>query len=402
MKALFLPTAYPRGAADVITPWLVELIQRLRAVGISVEVLAPSFRGLASQDVEGVRVHRFRYAPAAWETLTHEQTVPDRLRERPAYLALVPGYVLAGSLAAARLARSGEFDVLHAFWPLPHALFGMAAKRVARVPLVSTFFGVELTWLESQFPFLRPMLRQIVRGSDAVTAISSYTAAKLAGLVPGVEPVVIPFGAAVDPVNGSGSVTRQEGGSYELLFVGRLVERKGVPYLIEAVARIRHTHPVRLRIVGEGPLRAEWEANACDLGLQGVVQFDGLVSRADLEMRYRECDACVLPAVFDAKGDTEGLGVVLLEALSYGKPVIASGVGGIPDIVRHEQTGLLVPPADAEALAEAIRRYIEEPELAATLAERGRRHVEQNFSWPAIVERLAVLYHEVTHSVPAA
>ena len=115
MKVLFLVTAYARHPTDVITPWLTETIRRLAVRGVEVEVLAPAYRGLATQRVDGVRVHRFRYAPRPWETLTHDQTAPDRIRERPWFLALVPGYVAAGSAAAARLARSGEFDVVHAF-----------------------------------------------------------------------------------------------------------------------------------------------------------------------------------------------------------------------------------------------------------------------------------------------
>ena len=96
MKVLYLVTAYPRGPRDVITPWMVETIRRLRTRGVEVEVLAPAYRGLATQEVDGVKVHRFRYAPRAWETLTHDQTAPDRIRQRPWFLGLVPGYLLAG------------------------------------------------------------------------------------------------------------------------------------------------------------------------------------------------------------------------------------------------------------------------------------------------------------------
>ncbi|HEX2210900.1 MAG TPA: glycosyltransferase family 4 protein, partial [Longimicrobium sp.] len=199
MKVLYLVSAYARDPSDVITPWMVETIRRLRPRGVEVEVLAPSYRGLRTQVVDGVRVHRFRYAPRPWETLTHDQTAPDRIRERPVFMGLVPGYVASGSLAAARLARSGEFSVIHAFWPLPHGLIGLAARRASGVPLVSTFFGVELTWMEKELPFLSPILKRIVRGSDAVTAISTYTAERLRGQVPAADPAIIPFGATVEP-----------------------------------------------------------------------------------------------------------------------------------------------------------------------------------------------------------
>lgn len=399
MKVLFIVTAYARVAGDVITPWLVETIRRLRERGVEVEVLAPSYRGLGDQVVEGVRVHRFRYAPRRLETLTHDQTAPDRIRERPWYLTLVPGYVWAGRRAARRLARSGDFDVVHAFWPLPHGLLGMSAKEAAGVPLVSTFFGVELTWLRSQLGFLRPVLRSILRASDAVTVISSHTAAEIEGVAPGTAVRTIPFGAALEP----GEAARPHAspaasGEYRLLFVGRLVERKGVQVLLAALRLLGGRVPVRLVVVGEGPLRGELESLARELGLAGMVEFTGSISGEALERRFGECDALVLPAVRDAKGDVEGLGVVLIEALLHGRPVIASASGGIVDIVRDRETGLLVPPGDASALAVAIERYAIEPALGARLAAAGREHVLREFSWSTITDHLLGVYREVTRS----
>jgi glycosyltransferase involved in cell wall biosynthesis len=394
VRVLYVVTAFPRTLGDVITPWLVETIQRLGTAGIEVEVLAPAYRGLQSQVVRGIRVHRFRYAPADWETLSHDQTVPDRIRQRPLYLGLIPPYLACGMVAAARLARSGRFDLVHAFWPIPHAVLGLAAKYAGGLPLISTFFGVELTWLRKQLPVLRPVLHQIVRHSDAVTAISSYTAGLLRELVPSARPILVPFGATVDV--GHHPLPRPAGGNpYTLLFVGRLVERKGVHVLLDAMRLLVSNREVRLEIVGDGPMRDELAERAAVLGLGTSVRFAGLVSDADLAHHYSSCDVFVLPAVVDSKGDTEGLGVVLIEALAYGKPVIASGVGGIPDIVQHGRTGLLVPPGDSAALAEAVATYMDDPATAERLADAGRRHVQRTFSWHGITQALSRLYQQV-------
>lgn len=394
MKVLYIVTAYPRASGDLITPWLVRTIRSLRARGIEVEILAPAYRGLGDQVVEGVRVHRFRYAPAAWESLTHDQTAPDRIRERPRYLALVPPYVLAGARAAARLARSGEFDVVHAFWPLPHGLLGLAAKRAGRIPLVSTFFGVELTWMESQLPFLRPLLRRIARGSDAVTVISSYTGAQLRRTVPEARPFVVPFGATVEPPAEVSAPFRADGPA-RLLFVGRLVERKGVHRLLEALARLPDPSAVRLKVVGGGPERARLEGLARELGVADRVEFTGFVSADGLQRAFEEADAFVLPAVRDRKGDVEGLGVVLIEAMAHARPVVASDAGGIPDIVRDGETGLLVPPDDPDALARAIERLRRDPEAARALGLRGREWVTRQFGWERITDSLESLYRSL-------
>lgn len=400
MKVLYVVTAYPRHSGDVITPWLTETIRRLGRVGIEVEVLAPAYRGERDQVIDGVRVHRFRYAPARWETLTHDQTAPDRIRERPWYLVLVPLYVLAGCAAARRLARRGGFDVVHVFWPIPHGLFGIAAKRACGIPVVSTFFGVELTWVRTQMRFLEPVLRWIVRRSDVVTAISTYTARTLREIAPGAELEIVPFGAAVagEP-SPAGVRDRHARAGFELLFVGRLVERKGVEYLLGAVALLRDRGwDVALDVVGDGPSGSSLRALVSEFDLHARVRFLGQVAEPVLEDRLRSCDVLVLPAVRDAKGDVEGLGVVLIEALRAERPVIASDVGGIPDVVRDGVTGLLVPPGDVECLAGAIERYAREPELAARHAAAGRRDVEERFSWDSIIERLSGLYRTLARS----
>lgn len=407
MRILYIVTAFPRSPGEIITPWMSETIERLRTSGTEVEVLAPSYRGLTDQVIDGTQVHRFRYAPAAIETLTHDQTAPDRLRERPYYAALLPGYLLAGSLAATRLARSGRFDVLHAFWPIPHSLFALAARAGSGVPVISTFFGVELTWMRRQLPFLAPIARRIVRRSDAVTAISRATADAIEEVEPGARVRIIPFGAAsnasvAEAMLHPSEVDRTSSDAFRLLFVGRLVERKGVIHLLRAVARLNDPR-VRLTVVGDGPLSLSLRDAARDLGLDdGRAEFTGPVSPEELRHQFERCDVFVLPAVEDSKGDVEGLGVVLIEAIAHGRPVIASASGGIPDIVRDGSTGLLVPPGDEEALARAIARLRDDPALAGRLVAEGQAHVERTFSWDTIVAELNNLYADVAGRRPKA
>lgn len=362
---------------------------------MEVEVLAPAYRGSSDQEVAGVKVHRFRYAPAALETLTHDQTAPDRVRERPWYLSLVPGYVWAGSRAAARLAGTGEFDLVHAFWPIPHGLMGLAAKRRGGIPLVSTFFGVELSWVESQLGLLRPVVRRIIDGSDAVTVISSHTARAVRRISPGAELETIPFGVTLPSSGPAPPRLRVPGSPMRLLFAGRLVERKGVDVLLQALALLDPSLPITLSVVGDGPIRPRLEEEAVRLGLDQRVHFAGFVSSDELGRHFEECDALLLPAKIDEKGDTEGLGVVLIEALSLRRPVIASRAGGILDIVEDGRTGLLVPPGDAQALAEAILRYFTDPDLAGAHAGAGQAHVQTAFSWDSIIDRLIGLYGRI-------
>jgi glycosyltransferase involved in cell wall biosynthesis len=174
---------------------------------------------------------------------------------------------------------------------------------------------------------------------------------------------------------------------------------QGLEFLIQAVRLIDCPFPVNLDIVGRGPEESRLRALVDELGLADRVKFAGQVSSGELRKFYAACDCFVLPAIVDFKGDTEGLGVVLIEALSYRKPVVASGVGGIVDVVRHEETGLLVPEKDPEALARTITRVLTDNRLATKLAGRGYEHVSRYFDWDRIIERWVALYEEITQKV---
>lgn len=387
MRILHVVTAFPRAPGDVITPWLVELLHRLRAAGHDVEVFTSAYRGSPDQDYAGIPVHRFRYFFRRWEKLTHEEAAPDRMRRSWLYRLMPLCFVAAGMAAIWRLARRRRYDVIHVHWPLPLALFGWAAQRAHRAPVVTTFYGVEVRWVKTRLKPLRRFLSWAARRSAKVVAISTYTANEVRELAD-VLIEVIPYAAAL-PSPPSSPPTRRDGAT--VLFVGRLVERKGVRHLIEAMQLLSGSR-ARLVVVGEGPERPELEALAQRLQVTDRVVFRGKVSDAALREAYAGADAFVLPAVLDARGDTEGLGVVLLEAMQHSVPVIASRTGGIVDIVEDEASGLLVPPGDAPALAAALDRVLGDPALARRLGERGRERLAERFSWEAIVARYEAVY----------
>src|SRR5881392_1854032 len=393
MRILHVVTAFPRSPDDVIVPWLVELLKRLRTAGHEVEVLSSSYRGAPDQVVSGIPVHRFRYFPRRWERLTHEEAAPDRLRRGFLYRVMAVCFVAAGMVAAWRLCRRQRYDVIHVHWPFPLALFGWAAQRARPAALVTTFYGVELRWVKTAMPFFRGFLKWAARRSDRVVAISSYTADEVRELVQ-VPIEVIPYTTSLAAPTVPRAERRSAAAPFTVLFVGRLVERKGVSHLVDAVSLLLPLPgaDVRLVIVGDGPERARIEARIREKRLDGRVAVRGRVSDAELQAAYAAADAFVLPAVVDRRGDTEGLGVVLLEAMNHRVPVIASAIGGITDIVEDGVSGLLVPPGDATALAAALGRLARAPDVAAGLGEAGYRRLRERFSWDAITRRWLEVY----------
>jgi glycosyltransferase involved in cell wall biosynthesis len=390
MRILHVVTAFPRFPHDIISPWLVELLKGLQAAGHEVEVFAPAYRGGGNREFGGIPVHRFRYFPARWEDLTHDQATLDRLRRSVRYKIMPAFYVLGGIWAAWWLCRRRRYDIVHVHWPLPHALFGWVARRTCGARMVTSWYGVEPRWVRSSLPWLRRFLVWALRTSDQVVAISSETARELTALAP-VAARVIPYTVGF-PEAAPGLSLARAPDSFVILFVGSLVERKGVHYLIDALPLLPPHVPAKLVIIGDGGERSRLEAQVRQRGLERRVEVRGRVPEGELRQAYARASVLVLPAIVDARGDTEGLGVVLLEAMSYGVPVIGSNLGGITDIIVDGETGLLVPAQNSAALAAAIERLATDPALAARLGAAGSRHVRQHFSWPAIIAQWQECY----------
>jgi phosphatidyl-myo-inositol dimannoside synthase len=404
MRILHVLTAFPRAQDDVIVPWLVALLKRLRAEGHEVEVFTSAYRGGGNDSFEGIPVHRFRYFFARWEDLTHDEATPDRMRRSLLYKILPLFYVLGGLYGIRRLMRRRHYDIVHVHWPVPHALFGWAARRGSkgRTRLVTLWYGIELRWVKSRLPWLKQFLKWALRTSDQVVAISSYTAREIAELVH--APVrVIPYGLGfAESSPGATAARPPTDGTFQILYVGNLIPRKGVRYLIDALHRLPATIPAKLLILGEGTDRAKLEAQVHELGLDGRVKMPGRVPEADLHQAFHTANVLVLPSIVDQRGDTEGLGVVLLEALSYRIPVIGSAIGGITDIIADGQTGLLVPPEDPAAIATALERIATNPAFATRLAEAGSRRVREQFGWDAIIAAWQECYVAALQKNPRA
>jgi len=388
MRVLYVTTAFARNEEDVITPWLTKTILLLRKRGINVEVFTSSYKGLGNQRVFGIPVWRFRYFFSRWEDLTHDEAVIERLKRGIRYKLLLPLYIILGSAGIYRLIRVKKYDIIHIHWPFPHIIFGAVAKFLFKRKIISSFYGVEIKWVRNKMPYFLPLLRWAVNISDIITALSRYTSSEIKKVLDR-DVKIIPFSTHFEV---KCNINKKPNKIPIILFVGRLVERKGVIYLIEAFKKILQKYKGQLFIVGGGPERGKLEERVNKLGINGSVKFLGVISDDELDRLYKKADIFVLPACFDSRGDTEGLGVVLIEAMSYGIPVIGSNVGGIPDIVKHKETGMLVPEKDSVKLSEAIIYLLRNKKFAKKLGGEGRKFIETNFSWENIINHLITLY----------
>jgi colanic acid/amylovoran biosynthesis glycosyltransferase len=166
-------------------------------------------------------------------------------------------------------------------------------------------------------------------------------------------------------------------GTPRILCVARLVEKKGQDTLLRAVAMLaREGRRVRCQLIGDGPLRESLEATAQWLGISDLVTFSGALPATDVLAAYESASLFVLPCQMDANGDQDGLPVSLVEAMAVGVPVISTYISGIPELIEDGRSGLLVEPFDARALADAMKRLLDDAQLAVSLADEGRRVAE--------------------------
>lgn len=376
---LVVTSVYPHTPEGNHGAFVREAILRLQPTGAKFTVFAPAYEGCKSHVLDSVEVYRFRYCPKRFENLARDGA-PTKIQRQPFYLVAAALYILLGTWQLFWVCRKERPDLLQIHWPFPHGLMALPASKLLGIPMVFSFHGAELL-LVNKFSFVADILRWLLPMVSGVTANSSFTQGLISKLYAG--PVtVIPYGLTIEA---KPPLARAPGEVPKLLFAGRLDERKGLRYLLEALPLVLAEQSVTLRIVGEGILEQELRDQCRAMGLDAVVNFLGFVSKEELAEEYASCDIFVLPAIVDSKGDTEGLGIVMIEALAHEKPVVASAVGGIGDVITDGSTGLLVPEKDPAALAQAILTLLSDPTRAEKLGRKGLQDVQSRFSWSRII-----------------
>jgi len=290
--------------------------------------------------------------------------------------------------AVARQVIRSRADAVHVFTG-SSTLLGISALLLAKVVgarAVMSVFGREDFAFESLPP--RILLRLSTKLADSIDVNSTATGA----LLP--QDVRLKTHVLLGAADESGSSAPAGPAEQVLLFVGRLVQRKGVDDLLRAFAIVRHQFPgVRLSVVGGGPEKANLVELAEDLGVLDLVEFKGVLVGRELDREYDRCVALLLPSK-DVASDpaNEGLGLALIEASMHGKPLIGTRHGGIPEVIAHRKNGLLVPPNDPNSLAEGIIEILSDEELARDMGKTALQMALSRFSWDKATDVLLESY----------
>jgi glycosyltransferase involved in cell wall biosynthesis len=330
MKVCVLTTSYPRDPTDVAGTFVKDAVDHLRAEGIEVAVVSPA---------------TFRHFGIAYGA-----GIVGNLRRSPWKALLLPLFLASYAHAARRAAK--DADLVHAHW-LPSGLIAI----VTRKPFVVQLWGTDV-----ELARRAPRLARLVLRRSELTVCASTALADAARELGAQDVRLVPSGVAI-PVE----VVRPEDPPH-ILYVGRLSEEKGILELVEAARGLP------LVVVGDGPLRDR---------VPGAI---GFVAPADVGRFYERAAIVVCPS------RREGFGVACAEAMAHGRPVVASAVGGLLDLVEHGVTGIHVPPRDARSLRTALQGLLADAPMRARLGAAGRERAQTRLSWSAATTALIEVY----------
>jgi glycosyltransferase involved in cell wall biosynthesis len=378
---LVLASTVPATPGDG-SPGFVEDLARELGDGFDVTVLAPRVPGSPPERTfPGGRVVRFGYLPRHWERLA-DGAILENLRARPWLWPQVPALVLAESVAVWRQVRRRRPACVHAHWLVPQGL--VAALVVGGAPVVVTVHGADVHALAG-WP-ARAVQAFVVRRAQWVVAVNADLRDRL--VVLGADPrrtTVLPMGVDVQSV--ASAVAGRTPVAGRIVFVGRLVEKKGLHVLLAAL----RAHPPGVSwsvdIVGDGPWRDRLEQQAAGL----PVRFLGALAHERAMAVVGDATVVVVPSLVAASGDRDGLPVVLLEAMAAGRAVVASRVPGIEDTIHDGDDGLLVQPGNPAALAAAISAVMADPALRDRLGSSAR-HTADRYSLAATAASYARIF----------
>jgi glycosyltransferase involved in cell wall biosynthesis len=401
MKVLVLTTTFPRWKDDSTPGFVYELSKRLKNRGLEIFILAPYHEGSKFyEEVEDLKIHRFPYFyPNKFQKLAYEGGILPNLKRSWLARMQVPLLILAELYWAQKLVKKEKIDLIHSHWLIPSGLVGGIISRFLGTLHITTAHAGDVFTME-RIKILNPLGNFILKNSSIVTVNSKYTKGIVEILSrdiknkPTIE--IIPMGIDTKKFYPKGDKIDLFPRNNVIFNVGRLVEKKGVEFLIKAMPLILLEMPnAKLIIGGSGPDEKKLKNLVRSLKIEASVIFMGYIRNSDLPKYLRAADIFVLPSIKTKEGDTEGLGVVLLEAIACGVPVIGSNIGGITDIIQDGKNGLLAEPGNLKDIAGKVIKLLSDENLRQKFSEDGIKIVRERFSWNVVTSKFAKIYEDL-------
>lgn len=401
-KVLVLTTTFPRWKNDTVPAFVYELSKRLQKDGFEIIVLAPHSYGAKKFEImDEMKIYRFPYFyPYKYQTLAYGGGILPSIKRSHLAKIQIPLLFLSELYYAFKIIEKEKIDIIHSHWIIPSGFIGGICKKILMKRHILSEHAAGLAALE-KLPFKNGIANFIFENSDNITVVSSYIKERLIneinlnknGIKNNIE--IIPMGVDTTIFNlniNKNELKEKYGIRTEnvLIFIGRIAEKKGLSYLIDAMPKIiSKNSDIMLLACGDGPLRKECEKLVERLNLEKFVRFTGFITNTEKVEYLSLSDILIVPSVVAQSGDTEGLPVVLLEGLASGKPVIASNVGGMNDAIK-EDNGILIEQKSSEQIAEKVLELIDDKELMKNFGNHALM-TSKNYDWEVIKSK----FHDI-------
>lgn len=379
-KVLMTASTFPRWEGDTEPRFVLDLAKAMLNE-YDVTVLVPSFPGAEKHAVmEGVKIERYRYMPFnKMETLCYPGAIVPRIKEKKSRIFQVP-FLLLG-LWSYLWKHQKEFDIIHAHWVIPQGIVQSFFKR----PYILTGHGGDI--MSMNVGPLKALKKKAFEHATKVVVVSKQLANKVREISPDTKVDVISMGCDTTLFSKAHRQANyfKQNDKKVILFAGRLEEVKGVEYLIDAMEHVDE----KLIIVGRGSREKELKYRAEKFGNR--IEFLGSKTHEELKTIYASADVFVMPSVTTQSGAKEGFGLVMLEAMASGLPVVAFESGGIPQLIKDKENGLLCKEKDVETLAANINKVLYDEEVRNDLIQNGNVTVKA-YSYKEVAKRYSEIY----------
>lgn len=398
LNILVLSRMFPHEGDPSSGVFVYEQLRALRALGVNAEVIAPKPwvpRVLSRTE----RFGKFLRTPSR-DVLdgfaVEYPRVPLLPNGRMFFLSGLAYYLRCRTLLRRRM-QEQKIDLIHAHSLVPEGFAAVLLGSEFNLPVVCTAHGSDVKVYPQRSRGMMMATRWALRRLQNLIAVSADLAQNINKLVGERPCTVIPNG--VDPERfrryGKSDARRQLGLAEDkkiVLFVGRMVPVKGLEHLLQAVVLLAR-QDLHLYLIGEGELKPMLMTRASELGVDKQCHFLGYRTHDEVPLWLSASDCTVLPSL------TEGFPTILPEAMICGSPMIATMVGGIPEVIVHGRNGMLVPPRDAAALALAISQVLDDESLAGRLRTQAQTDVARNLTWASNARStLAAYWSALGHS----
>jgi glycosyltransferase involved in cell wall biosynthesis len=382
MNILSLSTTYPESNNPTKGSFVHLLNKAIVKQNHKIVAVTPHIQNTPVNEImDNVKIKRFRYLPKKYENF--EGGIAESTNKSKIQILKAAFMILFFITSSIKECIKEKPDIIHAHWAFPSAFVGYLLAIIFRKKLFVTVYAAEFAVLKKRFRILKPLIKIIFNKSTKIIGITSFATKKAIEFGADESKVVV-----IRPIPNyvTHDYSEKEKIDYKnnleiinqkiILFVGRLIEHKGVSYLIESMSGFSKEE-VKLIIAGGGPQYNILKNRVKQLEKNNQITFVKNPTDANLGLLYQIADIFVLPSIDDSKGDTEGLGLVMIEAMKCKIPVIATNAGGASEVIGDEYNGLIAKQKDPESLIKCIKRLFHNEQLVKQLVNNSQETVEE-------------------------